>query len=633
MRCSTSTTLAPELTPTCELGLCVTPLPELSGDARGLYFKLYYPYDALAALLSRSGKDLVFREFGCQGGNAGVSYWRRHLHPKTRGFHVPIEVHSKEIQVELMTQKLKDGRRIPFELEAIHIGAVFSREPAKGSKESVPEQRELTFDIDLTDYPHLHLDKSDVAGCDAAWPMVAFGLDLIGSILQNQFGYSEFVRWYSGRRGAHMWVLDEHACKLTKEGRMAVEGFCNLKCDRNGAATVDTLELARSYDLYDGCYEFFLTVGLKPRSEGGLGLLDHDDDVRLLFEMTGIRHPALQDLPNQASAASAYGTHRWEVMMQILDTKPWLETLPWAPDAMRRAMLAFVWPRLDAKVTTGFNHMVKAPFSMHSSTRRLCVPIFDSAYDFVPASTPTGEEVVSDETGTGERQTLATAVERLMSEVVSRTPVLHPTVGCELPPLSLDEAIGAPSDAMDIEDLVAPTTSWGIPITTHTMRAEIEKEEVEYSVEVKAWFLKVDRVFYLKRQGETITMSVQWVSDKSNAFFGRFESDVLPVEVRSEDDSVAPTRLVNCMQRLQTGVNPSNKWVRVIKDTGIFIVLSDLELSPKDVKDRFRTLQRDVFNKHHIVANMSVFRDPTPTRSHFEMVLSKHRDWVLMTDD
>ena len=604
----------------------------MSDKTYGRYFETHYPYNEVAALLRRTG-PLVCREFAAQGGEG--DYWRRHLHPTSRGEHVEVDTHAQEIRHELRTQELKDGRRIPFALRAIHIGAVFSREPAKGSKTAVPQRRELTVDLDLTDYPHRHLDKRDVAGCDAAWPMIAFGLDLLGAMLEQQFGYTEFVRWYSGRRGAHLWVLDEHACALSQDGRAAVEGFCNLRCDRNGAATEDVLTMARNYELYDGCHAFFTTVGLRPRSEGGLGLLDNDPDVRALFEATGIRHPLLQDLPDRVCALSEDGTRRWDAMVMAIEQ--WADKLPWAIDALRRAMLAWVWPRMDAKVTTGLNHTVKAPFSMHSATGRICVPIFDSAYDFSPSATPTGDQVVH---GEGDaRARLNACVQRLRDEVVLRSRADHPTKGRELPPLERDpEEEEEQQQEHQQSDMVTDMEDIGGPFRTLSpdapaRRPEIAMVEVEYAVERNAWFLKVDRIFSVRFSGTTLTMSVQWSTTKENAFIGRFGQTTRRMRVRSEEDTVAATRLMNCVKRMQTGATPPDRWVRVIRDWEVYMVLSDQDLRPRDVKERFLRLQEGHCNKYTPVATMDLFRHPMPMRSHFETLLNRYRDWVILADE
>ena len=54
-------------------------------------------------------------------------------------------------------------------------------------------------------------------------------------------------------------------------------------------------------------------------------------------------------------------------------------------------------PRLDVKVTTEMNHLMKIPFSVHPRTLRVCCPLDPSDSDlmsFDPLAVPTVDELV-----------------------------------------------------------------------------------------------------------------------------------------------------------------------------------------------------------------------------------------------
>ncbi|KAI5168479.1 DNA primase small subunit [Pancytospora epiphaga] len=98
----------------------------------------------------------------------------------------------KEKVAEINPKKIDVG--------AIHDGPIRRLGGAK------PVERELVFDIDLTDYPRTCCDGKSI--CERCFEKIKCAIKILDYSLKEEFGFRSVGFVFSGRRGVHCWVLD-----------------------------------------------------------------------------------------------------------------------------------------------------------------------------------------------------------------------------------------------------------------------------------------------------------------------------------------------------------------------------------------------------------------------------------------
>ncbi|KAJ3219430.1 hypothetical protein HDU67_001261 [Dinochytrium kinnereticum] len=134
-------------------------------------------------------------------------------------------------------QSFSDGQELKQEVTKlcpvkIDIGAVYNTKPKdkKALRPGAfqPKERELVFDIDLTDYDEVRTCCSEANVCRKCWVFICVAIKVIHRVLKEDFGFMHILWVYSGRRGIHCWVSDSRAKKLSAEGRRAIVSYIDL---------------------------------------------------------------------------------------------------------------------------------------------------------------------------------------------------------------------------------------------------------------------------------------------------------------------------------------------------------------------------------------------------------------------
>uniref|UniRef100_A0A8C6TRS4 DNA primase n=1 Tax=Neogobius melanostomus TaxID=47308 RepID=A0A8C6TRS4_9GOBI len=268
----------------------------------------------------------------------------------------------------------------------IDIGAVYSHRPNQhntvksGSFQAL--EKELVFDIDMTDYDDVRSCCSAADICSKCWTLMTIAIRILNRALREDFGFQHLLWVYSGRRGIHCWVCDEAARKLSVAARSAVAEYLSLV--KGGEDTVKKVTLS------DPIHPFIsesLTVVKRYFPRYALqeqDILGHKEtlDKVLALVPEDVRKELLQDFQNEKKPES-----RWNLIKDRATKK---QATTKKSHFEKEIMLQYCYPRLDVNVSKGVNHLLKSPFSVHPKTGRISVPIdLKELEKFDPFAVPT----------------------------------------------------------------------------------------------------------------------------------------------------------------------------------------------------------------------------------------------------
>ncbi|XP_041860059.1 DNA primase small subunit [Melanotaenia boesemani] len=286
---------------------------------------------------------------------------------------------STQNELEKEMQKMN-----PYKID---IGAVYSHRPNQhntvksGTFQAL--EKELVFDIDMTDYDDVRSCCSAAEICSKCWMLMTIAIKILDRALREDFGFQHLLWVYSGRRGVHCWVCDEAARKLSAAARSAVAEYLSLI--KGGEETVKkvvltdpihpfisaSLAVVERYFVQYALQEQDI-LGRKESVEKVLALVPDDvrKELQLSFQSEKIPEKRWEQVTDQATRKQA--TSRKSQYFE------------------KEIMLQYCYPRLDVNVSKGVNHLLKSPFSVHPKTGRISVPINLKELDtFDPFAVPT----------------------------------------------------------------------------------------------------------------------------------------------------------------------------------------------------------------------------------------------------
>lgn len=285
--------------------------------------------------------------------------------------------------------------------EKIDVGAVYNVRPNQKQQTVIAAlERELVFDIDMSDYDKIRSCCQGKSICNRCWAWMSCAAKTMQHILTDDFGFKYLLPIFSGRRGIHLWVCDKRARKLTDDERGAIVGYMSVATPTNGSnnssgggnVVYDLVNRRAIHPTLAEVQRLFLAPAFEQiflnQDASNPNSVSHPKGAAIVFEAVS---SAVKNYHRKDVAVKFHEQIPFEAGVHILDWDYVLKALgdAVAPGVIAAVQFMLLYPRLDEHVSTHRDHLLKLPFCVHPGTGRLCTPLRWEILDsFDPTADP-----------------------------------------------------------------------------------------------------------------------------------------------------------------------------------------------------------------------------------------------------
>lgn len=247
---------------------------------------------------------------------------------------------------------------------------------------NVMSRRELILDIDLTDYnkaknPRQYFCHCQDSMCSQCWLFVEIAAPIFQAICTKQRHLGPMLSVFSGGKGCHFWWGSSQVHALLPVQRNELYDTMN-----NPPKTMD-----KNNETIRIMYQTWEERGIVHRALLGEMVLD-DNPLANLFKDT---------LPPLVKMMFSWPTMgKGDMDPANLSLKRWRFYLKQMGKdnfpIVLQTICQLVWPRIDQKVLKEPGKIIKAPFTIHKSTKKPSFPL-RNVNDCIPEKMPTIDDL------------------------------------------------------------------------------------------------------------------------------------------------------------------------------------------------------------------------------------------------